>query len=283
VIEILSLLFGAAALLLAIYSRHKQAESEERQEELVEKQRRMEERLEKKEELHELADDLDEIIDWLTELEDSLSSLPPTPTPSKQWQEPDKIWWDRLVQIGKDSLAFKYQTGEFPPFSLDVYDYRKSDEKWPFEGPEEAVEAFNDLNRMPSITVTLEQGDELYSDEPEFSNLDRVLEGAGKYKYRIPSLEDDKRELLDEFSEGILEEIDSNIDTITLNVFRQALDAPSKIELDLEKVDSVEHFAATICFNALVYDGLNEDIEELSSKIAELEDVRKRVRQTGYS
>lgn len=65
-VEALGLLFSAAALALAVYSRYKQREAEERQQQL-------EKRIEQKEQLRELADVLSQVVEWTNTFHTNIS------------------------------------------------------------------------------------------------------------------------------------------------------------------------------------------------------------------
>ncbi|WP_434520813.1 hypothetical protein [Halorubrum sp. AS12] len=281
-VEILSLAFGAGALLLAGYSRYKQSKSESRQQELMQKQERLEDRIERKEELQELADKISDVSDWLSELESGMYALSLISQKNEQYPSVDRIWWNRTVQLCKDALAYRHSVGYFPAFSLSVHYFGEMGEKIPVEDSREAIQT-QQRPRMPAIVLEIDDDVDHLPEEQSFTFLHESLDGLGKYRQRKAKISEEDWNLFNEFSSITPEQIEDLLDDIAVSLFSEAIESGPKIEFDPEEFETVEQMAAYICSDTIAYEGLDGDLEEMRELIEELETVEKEIRLTSYS
>lgn len=278
-ISIASLVVGIAALLLAISSKRKQKKAEERQKELIEKQDRIENRIEQKEELREMAEAITSVVTWTKEFRDHLS--PYSEYDGVPHPDHHSTLWGQLYHLSKDAIGYSHLTSGPATISISVFNFVGDEEKVPIEDASEAIDLY-DNNRSPTISLTLDD-DVGYSQDVLFCHLDQAFFGAGKFKARQQNIREPHGELINEFSPGILDELEDQLDTIIQGCTQEALNSQPDIEIEPSKFDRVDDIAEFLFTTVMWYDGIEQDIEKLAKLIDELEKTRDNVLQTSYS
>lgn len=256
VIGLLGVFFGAGGLLIGLYSQYKQ--------------KKFEKRLEQKEELRELTEILEEFVDRLENLHLSLS----TPLERRGLHK-------ELVEFGKDIISYNHSSAEDVIIEVSVHTWEGENKKQ-IASTDEALEEFKPSGNLAFISLAIDGGQDYY-DEEIFCQLDKALDGLARVKFMIEGMDEEQKELMEELKPGLINEVETLLDTILVNVFEEALDTEPRLEYDPDDFEDVNELILHLFTACIVYDDLTADLEELADLIDEVEAVRKSALQTSYS
>jgi hypothetical protein len=263
IIGVLGTLFGAGGLFIGVYSHYKQRQFEKRQQQF-------EEQLKRKEELRELANTL---RDTANKLNESCQSL-------KHPSNNGKLWYD-LYDFSKDVLAYEHTNSTLPDIKVAVVKYEGGGDRINIKDPHEAIEIYSN-NEIPNIYLEIDNspGD---PEEYTFLSISEAFNGIGWFKFHKRSLEEECEDLLNQMAPDLLDRVESQLDTILLNCFENALEVGPSTQFDPDEHLNIEDFAIGIVDDIIMYDNIDDDIEALSELVDEVEEIRKMALQSSYS
>lgn len=256
--DLLSLLgagFGAGGLLVGLYQYRKQKE--------------MEKRIQRKEELREFAEELKEVHQWLSEFESRL----------RKSGRKSNVWHD-CRDFLKEYSTHESVTGEYPEAELSVFQFIDETQRKSIDNSGEFMYE-TDAGEMPTIALEF-QAEDFHPTDQSYVFLNRLFSGGSKFIYQVDYIYDRNSEYLDEFCPQLLTEIELQIQGIVQNCVEEAFSHVPYPELQSD-VESIDEWATWLIEEILLYDRIEEDLNELSELIADLEDTRKRALQTSYS
>lgn len=255
-IGILGVLFGAAGVVIGLYSRYKQ--------------RNLEKRIERKEDLKDIVEDLDEVIGWMEDFRDELSG-----------PKNNVAAWTKFRDFCKDILGYHHFSEESVKIKVSVFQFVEGGERKSIADEKVAVNLYEESD-SPTISIEIEDK-EGYSEEILFMHLDEYFQGAAKFKFRKGTLKRGNEELIEEFCAGLLSDIDSQVTTILENCYREAIRTKPFLEVDPSNYENIDDIALNMYEEVIIYDGIEEDIDELSTLIDDLKETRQAALQTSYS
>lgn len=237
-----------------------------------------EKRLKKKEDLGKMADKLQSVIEWMEDFSENMSSRS---DPSSTLYDSRHALWPCLHHLSKDILAYSHKYDEIPYITISVFQFIEGGEKNPIEDVNKAMYLYNQ-HESPTVSVSLsdEKG---YADELIFCHLDDSYEGAVKFKYQKDHLLEEHKELLDQFSPGILSRIEDQVDTILLRSINTAIQTDSPVRYDPKSYEDIQEMSVDIYEDTIIYDGLDTDLDKLDDLVEELDGVRRSAIHTSYS
>lgn len=256
ILSLLGVAFGAGGLIIGVYQ--------------YKKQQKMEKRLERKEELREFADILEDLHEPLTKFESDL----------RESGEGSQFWHDAR-NFFKEYTAHLELSGSFPDTEVSVFRYVEDGKRVDIEDSSEFMH-YTKNGDMPTIALEL-QGVDGHSTDQTFVFLDRAFAGGAQYLYRINALSQEHSDYVDEFSPDLITAIEDKVHDIIQKCVDESFRHSPSCKIYYEDCDSIDEWANWVVDELLMYEGIEDDLDELSDLMEELEDTRKRALQTSYS
>lgn len=239
IVTILLEIIAPPSLIIAIYSYRKQRIAEKRQKKakerakeldrkVTETQEMYEDRLRREEDLRKMADSLQSVIDWMETFSENMYSRS---DPSTTIYASRNALWPCLHQLCKDILTYKYEYGEVPYIEISVFQFLEEGEKNPIKDANKAVDLYSQYE-SPTISVVL-RDEKGYADDLIFCHLNDSFEEVMKFKYQKEQLLKEYEELLDQFSPGILSQLETQVDTILRRSINNSIQTKSPVKYDL--------------------------------------------------
>lgn len=149
------------------------------------------------------------------------------------------------------------------------------------DDPEEFLRT---VKMLESATISLELEYIIEnSGDQTFIHLDEVFSEAMKYIFRIQANPPENIDYMEKFSPELFDNLERCIDKILKECVKEAFANEPHPDIDLEEHEDIDKCAEAIISEILYYEGLMNDLEELSEIIEEIDDVRKRSLQISYS
>lgn len=278
-LQVIGVAFGAVGAAVGGYAVYRSKKAAQRQKELIEKQERLEQQLERKEELQTVANNLSEVHEWLTDFHKTFADYPPHSSVPEHSDY--HSLWGSLHHLCKDILAYEHATGKTPVLDLTVCTLAEGGEQIPIESPEEAVKLYG-TNESPVISLTFEDEAD-YAEEALFCHLNDAFFGGSKFLVQLPRFNGGQKDAIDEFSPELLEKIEEIVKAIIESCIGSAMESEPRLELNSDEFESVNEMAETIFVDVLIYEGIEEDLQELERLIDEVEETRKSMIEVAYS
>ena len=253
---------GAIGVAIGTYSLYKQRNTQEQMD-------RLEDQMDRKEELRNLSGKLGDLKQPLERMHRGLA---------KDVKEGDP--WILFQDLSKNILAYEHYSGEIPRIKVDFIGFRTNSEELPYKNVSDTKVKIKDRYR-PSIRLEPEIQDDaesfvwgLYVSDP-FLSLYRLFE--------IKEEIEEHQEIISQFDETLLREIEVIVVNIVENIFEHADHRSSGKIFDPTEFKNVDTLALEVYEYFIEYDGFEDDLEELSNILKRTEEVRKTVLEASYS
>lgn len=247
--EVVSIFVGVGGLGVGAYSYYRQRET------TLRKQR-----------LNELAEDLNDLREELEWLRDGYES-PLSRTDLAH----------QLDLLAKDCLAFKHETGK-PP----IVKVAGTTGEQPFKNKEQALDKYRSEHGYASVSLRI---------DPRGTDYDtRIIYGIYDHLFRLPQtyqtleqIQEHHKGTLEEFEPGLYGEIEESLNQIILESHGVVLESLGGTEIDPDHYENVASISEAIFDHFWRYEGIEDDLQDLSEKIEKLEETRTTILQASYS
>lgn len=270
-VAVIGALFGAGGLVAAAYSIYNQKKSQERLDEVQEHTDRVQERLERKEDLKATAETLGKIVSVLNQIE-SLVTQP----------ESHEDVYLELRDLGRDILAFQHATGDVPVVWLDGIDTGGED-PIRINEPDQALEIAKTTNHSILFRLRIGKGD--YS-ELDLSQSYLIWDAISYLNIgygALGQLSEDHGDIIQEFDPNLADDIIDTMDEIFCGMMGRAIENRDGTTFDPREFENPNDISEGVLNYFIYYDGIEEDIRNLSALIDRTDDLRRNIVQTSYT
>lgn len=247
-------------------------------EKVTETQEMYEAQLERKDDLRELANNLESIIKFMNDFSEDMSSYS---DPSTTLYDSRHALWPCLHHLSKDILSYKHKYDEVPYINISVFQFIEGGEQNPIEDADTAIKLY-DQHESPTISISLSD-QKGYASEPIYCHLDDSYGSARKFKYQKDRILQEHRDLLDQFAPEILSQLEAQIDDILRHSINTAIQMDSQVRYDPDAYEDIQEISVDIYEDAIIYDGIEEDLNELQDLTEELKEIRKSAIQASFA
>lgn len=253
IIGILGVIFGAAGFAVAVYSQYKQ--------------RKFEEQFERKEELRDMAETLKDIIEIGQNIRKSYYDFT---------THDDLVGQIRMVARG--ALAVHHSTDSNPTVALDEVRIRVDGQDVAINSAEDALEARKDAGNIIHKSMYLPGAE----DDMKYVLADHLRHVGAVYR-SIDNIQESHPELIEQFDSSLLDEFEHTFDNLLLGSYGQIIQKKDGVVFNPEEFDSTAALEEELFQEFYWYDGIEDDLDNLSQLIERAEDIRKSAVQTSYS
>lgn len=255
ILQVFSVVLAAAALAVAIYSRRKQ--------------RKVEKRLNRKEDLKSLADDLDDLRLYSEDLESNLRN---------PFNHDDLAM--HLSSAARELLAVNHDSSQTPEVEYNLSIESDTEQIKPAD-PDELLDNLKQNTRIHlSIAVgsTIDEYDGYFG-----GSIDQALWPADGFYDSLSDAKESHPELLDEFDTGIISDIEEKVDSIIIALAIEIIEIDEPVDFPVHEYEGTREISQAVFETAFYYNGIEEDLNELSNLNNQLADLRADVLQVSYS
>lgn len=242
-IPVLSILVGVLGLSLAAYTRYEKSQEKMRTKRLK-----------------ELSDKLDDIRSRL----ERLQSL------KEPYSHPDSA---HALEAFSDALvAHEFETAELPQVIVTP---RVDDSE--VENSDQALRVYKEKYTYVRVLISISSGN-----RPSY-DINHHIFYLGTAYQTLDEIREDYIDIIEEFSPGLLSDIESSIDELIRNCYGQVIKGRNGFTIDIHEYESTDKIGEHVFEGVWYYDGIEDDLAEIDEKVEEVEEVRTAILQASYT
>lgn len=177
-----------------------------------------------------------------------------------------------LNGLSHSLIAHEFETGETPHVTISV----RADGDG-LESAEQALQVYKERYTFVSAYASIRS-----YEGPSFGIDEHMLYFGTVYK-QIDEVREDYLDIIEEFSPGLLSNLESSLDNVVRNSFHQAIGTNEAVAVDIRQFESTDKIGKFVYDKFWHYDGVQDDIDEIENLIDEIEENRIAILQASYA